>query len=666
MRYHIFTEEASDSYDIAILCKPSSFNKDDLIKYYIKPLEAIGISRDRIIAYDLAYAMGKVTASLAKEYVIDLLPTLEDLGVKHILCTDAQYFKTISKQKQADKLLGYIFDVPNYQGMKITFGLSYSALIYNPNNHSKMSLGISTLKGMIQDDFNLLGSNIIDTAVYPSSIGDISNLLSELSSYPSVTVDIETTSLNFWEAEIVSIAFAVDKHNGGAFMVNDDPQILAMLKEWFINYQGNVKYHNVNFDVKVLIYKLFMNNLLDTEGIIQGIEVMTKSIDDTKIIAYLALNSTTKPEYSLKSLAYEYTGNYAEEDIKNIRKMDKDKLLQYNLTDTLATWYVYDKYYQVLVDENLLDLYHGLMLDSMRVLLQIELTGLPLDLQEVAKVKADLQQQVDAITDYFNNTSEVQEALDLLRQEAVDKKNQTLKKTKHDISMPKYQNMKFNLNSGAHLIKLLYSVIGLPVIDLTDTKLPATGNKTIKKLINHASPQHQIILKKLLDYLSIIKILTSFIPAFENAVDKGQEVAYLHGSFIIGGTVSGRLSSKNPNMQNLPSSSKLSKLIKQCFKAPQGELFVGADFASLEDRINALLTKDTNKLKVYTDGYDGHSLRAYNYWKDEIHINQVEESTRCFEVNGIRFTEFDEIIYKGIAYNGLDFYNKFTFHSVNA
>ena len=66
-----------------------------------------------------------------------------------------------------------------------------------------------------------------------------------------------------------------------------------------------------------------------------------------------------------------------------------------------------------------------------------------------------------------------------------------------------------------------------------------------------------------------------------------------------------------------------------------------------------------------TDGYDGHSLRAYNYWKDQIHINQVEESTRCFEVNGIRFTEFDEIIYKGIEYNGLDFYNKFTFHSVS-
>ena len=115
-------------------------------------------------------------------------------------------------------------------------------------------------------------------------------------------------------------------------------------------------------------------------------------------------------------------------------------------------------------------------------------------------------------------------------------------------------------------------------------------------------------------------------------------------------------------MQNLPSGSKLSKLIKQCFKAPQGELFVGADFMNLEDRINALLTKDKNKIRVYTDGFDSHSLRAYNYWKDQIHINQVEETTRCFEVNGIRFTEFDEIIYKGVVYNGLLFYNKFTFN----
>ena len=93
---------------------------------------------------------------------------------------------------------------------------------------------------------------------------------------------------------------------------------------------------------------------------------------------------------------------------------------------------------------------------------------------------------------------------------------------------------------------------------------------------------------------------------------------YLFGNFNLGGTVSGRLSSSNPNLQNLPANSKYAKLIKSCFSAPPGWLFVGLDFASLEDRISALTTKDPNKLKVYTDGYDGHCLRAYAYFGEEM------------------------------------------------
>lgn len=72
------------------------------------------------------------------------------------------------------------------------------------------------------------------------------------------------------------------------------------------------------------------------------------------------------------------------------------------------------------------------------------------------------------------------------------------------------------------------------------------------------------------------------------------------------------------NMQNIPSSgTPYAKMIKKCFVAPPGWIFVGADFASLEDRISALTTRDPMKLKVYTDGYDGHCLRAYHYFPEE-------------------------------------------------
>jgi DNA polymerase I len=115
------------------------------------------------------------------------------------------------------------------------------------------------------------------------------------------------------------------------------------------------------------------------------------------------------------------------------------------------------------------------------------------------------------------------------------------------------------------------------------------------------------------------KILGTFIKAFEeNSIEKAGW-HYLHGNFNLGGTVSGRLSSSGPNLQNIPSTrSSYAKPIKKCFEAPPGWLFMGADFASLEDRISALTTKDPNKLKVYTDGYDGHCLRAYGYFGDEM------------------------------------------------
>ena len=75
------------------------------------------------------------------------------------------------------------------------------------------------------------------------------------------------------------------------------------------------------------------------------------------------------------------------------------------------------------------------------------------------------------------------------------------------------------------------------------------------------------------------------------------------------------------NLQNIPANSTYGKLIKTCFSAPEGWLFGGADFNSLEDYISALTTKDKNKLKVYESGFDGHCLRAAYYFPELSHIN---------------------------------------------
>jgi len=123
-------------------------------------------------------------------------------------------------------------------------------------------------------------------------------------------------------------------------------------------------------------------------------------------------------------------------------------------------------------------------------------------------------------------------------------------------------------------------------------------------------------LKILIELADASKILGTFIKAFENySINDGNGNYNLHGNFNLTGTKTGRMSSNSPNMQNLPSGSAYGKLIKGCFTAPHGWVMCGADSASLEDRISALTTRDPNKLKVYTDGYDGHCLRAYSYFQ---------------------------------------------------
>ena len=87
------------------------------------------------------------------------------------------------------------------------------------------------------------------------------------------------------------------------------------------------------------------------------------------------------------------------------------------------------------------------------------------------------------------------------------------------------------------------------------------------------------------------------------------------------------------NLQNLPSGSVFGKLIKNCFESEKGWLFVGSDMDSLESKINALLTRDENQMSVYTDGFDGHCLRSFFYFREQMpDIRLVEENSRLFEV----------------------------------
>lgn len=612
----------SDVYKNCLLIKDSSFNRQQIEKYYSDIVDS------DLIAYAIPYDnKGK---KHDKNFIKEIIPVLQELGVKNIYIADANLFKQFTKEKKAEARLGYEHEA---HGFKVTLGVNYSSLMYNPANHEKLTLSLETFKGMIDGQVDPLGAGIIHRADYVLGLDDMRNVLNRLTRIPVIAADIETRSLKFWEAGIVSIAFAIDEHSGVAIFIDNDRRKLKLLREFFENYQGKIIWHNSNYDLKVLIYTLFMERLGDTAGLLHGLDVMTRNFEDTKILSYIALNSVVRPSYSLKDLCHGFAGNYAVE-IEDIDSLDTDEILEYNLIDTLCTYWLYKKYpIQTKEDEAL---YRDMLMATAKVLLQTELTGMPISMDKVYKLREELISSQKEITAELLAVPEVVRALDNIQTTAMLKKNSTLKKKKHTIEM--YRHMQFNFNSTKHLQELLYETMDLPVIEKTDTGDPSTSKGTLEKLKNHVpkakEESYLNILDKIIQKSAIDKILTSFIPAFIEYSQLTEHGYRLFGNFNIGGTASGRLSSSNPNLQNIPSGSVFGKKIKECFVSMPGMVFCGADFFSLEDRINTLLTRDPNKEAVYLHGYDGHSLRAYSYWPDKIDIPQIKEGdqTKCFKI----------------------------------
>lgn len=650
---HIQFEEAP-THSIAVLVKHTAFKQQELIQNYVTPLVQLGVPKKDLIAFTLKYDdMGKAPVSLIKSYLNKLLPALDSLGVKQLYVTDAPYFKVLTKLGKADPHFGYILPckIEGFEHLEVILGLNYQQLIYNPDLQAKLTMSLNTLASHVQGTHTVLGSNIIHSAQYPETPESIAAALEALKGYPSLSCDIEAFSLRFEEAGIGTIAFGKDQHNGAAFACDykeiwdqhgcydldcdidisayygffkPNQEIRDLLRKFFTSYEGKLTWHNAAYDVKVIIFTLWMKDPLDQKGLLQGLEIMTRHIDDTKIIAYLATNSTAGNVLGLKPLAHEFAGNWAVDEITDIRKILLKDVLQYNLVDALSTHYVREKYYPIMVQDKQEELYKTLFLPSLKVIIQMELTGMPMEATRIQEAKEELQRKAQQYLDVIHNSKTIKALNLLLRQSEWEKDYESRKaKAKNpDKILPKnigvFDHLEFNPNSGPQTQRLLYEVLGLPVIDYTDTKQPATGGDTLEKLINHTQdPAVKEILEALIGYAGVDKILTSFIPSFEKALVKVDGRMYLHGSFNLGGTVSGRLSSSKPNMQQIPANSTFGKLIKKCFSAPKGWLFAGADFNSLEDYISALTTKDPNKLDVYIKGFDGHCLRASYYFRDD-------------------------------------------------
>ena len=571
MNHEIFKLNADNKYPFVLLCKQNTFDRRLMYMNYVQTLEAAGIPTDQIIALTLQYDDAKkVSAKTIKAYTENLLKAMVRVGAKYAYVADGKYFKHLTGEKKTDVHVGYVLDcaIKGYEHIKIAYGLNYQQLAFAPEKQSIMRRGLQVLADHHKGEYVPPGDGIIHSEVYPDDLASIKEFLDGLHQHKQLAIDIEAFGLKLDEAGIGTIAFAWDEHNFGAFKVDlvelpekneqghyskrvDNPARRKLVREFLEAYEGAMVFHHAVFDTKHLIYNLWMEDPLDLEGQLRGLDFMSRKLHCTRVMTYLATNSCAGNHLSLKHQAQSFAGNYAVDDIKDIRKEKVGPLLRYNGVDTLSTFWLAKKWYPVLIDEKQIDLYNGLFRDSLRLLVHVELNGMPMNPERVTKVYGELQ---DMQAGYLNKmmTSPLVDKLNLwLQTKEMNKVNAGLKNKVHPITMwsdPTSSWYKsFNPGSPQQLAQLLYEFMGLPVIETTDTGLPSTGAKIIERLLDHeASKPHLEFLQALIDWSQVSTILSTFMPAFENGQLKADGMRYLHGAFNLGGTKSGRLSSSDP------------------------------------------------------------------------------------------------------------------------
>lgn len=476
--------------DVAILIKGSYFDETKLNRYYVQPLSKLGVNQ--LMAIELVYPeKGKLSVAIARKNILKLLPALANHGIKYLYVADATYFKALTGQNKADTHLGYVLPckLKDYEHMQVIFGINYGQLLYTLNASTKLDLTLQTLAEHYQGNYVTRG-DIIKTALYPTN-DEIDDVLIRLKQYPALACDIETTGLELG-SELYSIAFAWSQHEGCAFKVTDKVQ----LKRFFESYSGVLIFHNATFDIKHIIYHCFMDNPRDFKGMIHGLHTMCRNIEDTKIIAYLATNNTQGNILGLKELSHEFVGNYAI-DVKHVLNHPLATVLEYNLKDTLATYWVFNKYKPKMLSDNQDSIYKTIMLPSIKTIIQIELHGMPMNMDKVVVVKKQLQNQANDALEQIYASEHVKAVTHELQTKELEKINSKLKTKQH--TLDKVKDLQFKPNSTAHLAILLYDYLGLPILDYTPNKQPAVGAGTknsagyrVISLFGKRYPEHRL------------------------------------------------------------------------------------------------------------------------------------------------------------------------------
>lgn len=456
--------------------------------------------------------------------------------------------------------------------------------------------------------------------------------------------DLETTGKSpyFDDSKIVCISLTDKTHYGCVIPLyhRETPlwgweigTVVKMLR-WLLEDESIPKVaHNGKFDIEWLHWWL-------------DIDVKNFSFD-TMLAHYLCI-SEEQGTQGLKGQAWEFTDMGGYDNALDEYRSTLPEAIRYNYDnipwDILKTYAVADvdcclrlmEIYKPLIDENAQwkIIMEDIMMPASYALRDIEENGMKFDVKLAEHYSKTYQEEIDRITERLESYPEVLEIEREKREmyqerekiKLIPKKERTPEEQKKFEQYNKYKDFKFNWNSPAQLSELLYDKLGLVTSITTDTGALSTGEEAM----NEIREQHEIP-DLLLELRKVTTLNGMFIQKLPEMRDNEDIV---HPSFNISGTVTGRMSSENPNAQQFPRKAE-NPLLFQYHNEPKA-LFtsrfgnkgciMNADYSALEMRIAGVISGDQALLKALLSGADPHKSTASLVWG--VPVDEVPKDMR--------------------------------------
>ena len=400
-----------------------------------------------------------------------------------------------------------------------------------------------------------------------------------------ISLDTETNGLDYMDVDLVGISFSVKPGQAGYIPLNHKAEqqlpldlTISKLKPILESKKTKIVGQNIKFDKHIL--KRF------------GININSIA-NDTMLMSYV-LNSTAT-RHNLDALAQFYldykTTTFEEVAGKGTKQLtfDKiplDKASYYASEDADITLRLYKKLNSRLAKEPKLK---GLLED-----IEIPLIGVLSDMEQTGTLvnKKVLQAQS---RDFERRISKLEEKAYALA------------------------DQEFNLSSTKELRELFYEKFNYPVFQKTPGGQPSTAENVLQQL----SEDYELP-KIILEHRTLSKLKSTYTDKLPLQISKN--TGRIHTSFHQAVTATGRLSSSDPNLQNIPIRNEDGRRIRQAFEAPKGFKLISADYSQIELRVMAHLSKDKNLIKAFNEGEDIHLTTASEVF--DIDTKQVGREER--------------------------------------